>query len=211
MLTLGSRTAEMLLPDEIAARVQRLTSDFPSLLTHSGFEKRIERAQNLVTRGEIIEVSPGRFRIQSESNPQGFYYVDTTKKSCTCPDAGKHPERPCKHRLAVALYVGWFNQEQPAQPRPQLRRNYEGWIKHPDQSRLMIKVRIIALDAPANLVTVRVIEKDSTGQAYRPFYAANADNGRTSCAILTPDQLKNEFAWRPDTEENILHDLDAAD
>ena len=34
----------------------------------------------------------------------GLYYL-TDMRSCTCPDAPRHPGRPCKHQLAVRLHV----------------------------------------------------------------------------------------------------------
>jgi hypothetical protein len=192
MLTTNS-TSQILLGAEIAARSARLIQDFPSLAEEPGFAKRLVRAVSIVNHsGTIFEIFPGVFQVKSESNPQGSYTVDTTKKTCTCPDAGRHPERRCKHRLAVALYAGWFSQET-KRPEIDLEKGYLGYITNPRVRRQRLTVKIIAIDAPANLVTIQVVSRTSAGQRFQPFSGPHGE--LTSCCTLTPNELKNSLGF----------------
>lgn len=48
-------------------------------------------------------LSANTFRMPSQSTPGASYLV--TPQMCSCKDSERHPERPCKHCLAVVLYV----------------------------------------------------------------------------------------------------------
>lgn len=99
-------------PEVITTRAALLVEHFPTLAKQPKFEQTITRAQAIAARtGAIVELQPGVFAVQSERQPETAYTVDTNAHTCTCPAHAKFPDRTCKHRLAIALYVGW---EQPA-------------------------------------------------------------------------------------------------
>ena len=189
-----------LTPEEITARATRLQADFPSLLKETGFTSHLLNAEAIANNGKIFEVKPGVFRVQSQSNPEGSYTVDTTKKTCTCPAHGKYPDTHCKHRIAVALYVGWFSQELPKPqraPEPELVKGFFGSIQHFSllASKYQWLVKIVGIDAPANLVTIQCENRDSTGQRFQIFKTPNGDP--TSILTLDVPTLKDRFHFTP--------------
>lgn len=84
---------------------------------------RIERAVEIATTAGACrpdEARPGVYQVRSASNPRGWYEVDMTAHTCTCPDDGKNQDRPriiCKHRLAIGFKLygpEWAHEEQRA-------------------------------------------------------------------------------------------------
>jgi hypothetical protein len=74
-------------------------------------QKRVARAVQIVNKkyvmqathdqqGNKIRQSDKLYIVRAESS-FGYYYVDTTAKTCTCPDSSKG--NVCKHRIAVHL------------------------------------------------------------------------------------------------------------
>jgi hypothetical protein len=67
---------------------------------------REERALALYRehRDEILLVGPDTYEVPSCSGSR-VYHVEYggENESCTCPDAAFHPERACKHLLAVGI------------------------------------------------------------------------------------------------------------
>ncbi|MCL6559581.1 MAG: reverse transcriptase-like protein [Firmicutes bacterium] len=54
----------------------------------------------------VQNISKNRYRVESQSTPGLFYVVDLEKMSCACPDfATRGKLRPCKHILAVRMFV----------------------------------------------------------------------------------------------------------
>jgi predicted nucleic acid-binding Zn finger protein len=49
------------------------------------------------------QLSPTTFRVPSQTHPGQSYLV--TPQMCSCPAFERHPERPCKHSVGVAIYV----------------------------------------------------------------------------------------------------------
>jgi hypothetical protein len=193
---LTSSSSQHLTAEEISARAERLQKDFPSLLKEPGFQARLAKAQEIALRNNIVELLPGVFRVQSQSNPTGAYLVDTTRRTCTCPDAGAHPERRCKHRLAVALFAGWFSQEK--------QRNYYGYIQL-DQRCL---VRVVAIDADLEEVTLQLEERDAY---HRRMVFSNEMTGKgpSSVCTFTLWQLMNLLEFQAIKETDLNLDTDS--
>jgi hypothetical protein len=51
---------------------------------------------------DIERVAPDVYLVPSGSS-EGTYRVDYAAESCSCPDHAHHPERACKHILAVGI------------------------------------------------------------------------------------------------------------
>ena len=92
--------ASHVIPAVAVDAASQLQNRYPSLPA-----ARLRRATDMVSNPETIEiVSETVFIVRSQSNPLlGSYTVNITEKTCTCPDFGKNPAVPCKHRLAVAI------------------------------------------------------------------------------------------------------------
>jgi hypothetical protein len=60
------------------------------------------------------------FLVRTESGGEYFYRVDLSVKlpavACTCPDDRRHPEFPCKHRIAAVLYRHFIEKEIQLEP-----------------------------------------------------------------------------------------------
>lgn len=64
--------------------------------------ERLSKAAALVLSGAVqMGDRPGLVCIRSQANPETWYEVEAGH--CSCPDAQKHQERACKHRLAMVL------------------------------------------------------------------------------------------------------------
>lgn len=76
----------------------------PALADRCG--ERLEKAVHIMTRAGARRRAGivGVYEVESESG-RGWYTVDTSSKTCTCPDATAHPDLICKHRLAVGLQL----------------------------------------------------------------------------------------------------------
>ena len=204
MITLPKQ--QQLTAEEVQARAQRIVSDFPSLLEKPNFKGRLARAITIATRaatkattaGTIIEVYPGTFQVVSDSNPNGRYLVDTINKTCTCPDAGKG--HICKHRLAVALYAGWFEKEKPAPV--ELHAGFWGYVTDPMHTRIRIRVKIVAIDAENNLVTMQTEPHNGS----RPPIFPGPGLGRSCVGTFTPAEWLKKFNFAPDEEANQYAD-----
>jgi len=211
MLTLGN-IHPVLSAEDLTARADRLVKDFPILTTQPKFEQTFSRARVIAARaGAIVELQPGIFAVQSERKPSECYTVNTVQHTCTCPAHVNYPERTCKHRLAVALFAGWFKTNKPA-PKPQaeqqsakpfdLERDYLGYIINPMRARTgKLQVKIVAIDAPANLVTIQVTTRDSGGERVAPFTLPSGDH--TSLATCTPEYLKDRLLFQAAPVEDI--------
>ena len=95
-------------PAVIISRTTAFRTTWPNAAAR--FENRLEAAEDLAsTPGKVTQLSPDIYQVKSQSNPLGSYTVTISARSCTCPDHGKHASHGviCKHRLAVALFVGW--------------------------------------------------------------------------------------------------------
>jgi hypothetical protein len=62
---------------------------------------RAARAAVIVLTRGISRQRDGSWLVQSQTNDQRFYRVDTS--GCSCADAWRAPDGWCKHRLAAAL------------------------------------------------------------------------------------------------------------
>jgi len=55
------------------------------------------------------------FLVRTESGGEYFYRVNLSVKlpavACTCPDDRRHPEFPCKHRIAAVIYRNFIEKE----------------------------------------------------------------------------------------------------
>lgn len=64
--------------------------------------KRLERAVAIVRQGNVRQVAPGTYEVQSQCQT-GFAYVVSGQR-CQCLDYDRAPNRRCKHVIAVELY-----------------------------------------------------------------------------------------------------------
>lgn len=64
---------------------------------------RIERAAYLIVMGHVERNKAGGFAVRSQTKPGQRYAVSS--ESCACEDQTRHPERACKHRLAIRLIL----------------------------------------------------------------------------------------------------------
>jgi hypothetical protein len=94
-------------PEAVEKRASQFAAYWPGAAAKS--IGRLQRAKVIATAGVIFYAGDGTYKVQSESNPLGTYLINPAAHSCTCPDHGKHgPEGIiCKHRLALALAIGW--------------------------------------------------------------------------------------------------------
>ena len=103
-------------PDGAQNYVRLFTARYPEVAQVCG--NRLASAVKIMTtpgarqRGEL----PGIFLVQSSANPSGWYQVDVTNHTCTCPDHPGISARGgvCKHRLAVGLQLlgpDWVTEE----------------------------------------------------------------------------------------------------
>jgi hypothetical protein len=95
-------------PAVVTSRFQAFVATWPA--SANRFNQRLMLAQDLAsTSGAVVQLDPDRYQVASQSTPGGSYIVTLSTKSCTCPDHGAHAAAGviCKHRLAVALFVGW--------------------------------------------------------------------------------------------------------
>jgi predicted nucleic acid-binding Zn finger protein len=95
-------------PAVVTSRFKAFISTWP--VSANRFNQRLLLAQDLAsTSGAVMQLGPDRYQVASQSKPGTSYIVTLSAKSCTCPDHIAHAGAGviCKHRLAVALYVGW--------------------------------------------------------------------------------------------------------
>jgi hypothetical protein len=86
-------------------------SAFPGSAQKAG-ENRLQRAAQLALSGAVQSTpDPQIYYVKSQSNARGRYRIDTSARTCTCPDAGRG--RTCKHRIAV-----WMSQQLPPAEEP---------------------------------------------------------------------------------------------
>jgi hypothetical protein len=63
---------------------------------------RIDKAVAIVLQGDVLPFEDGhRFAVGSQSDTDLYYVMDD---ECTCPDADRAPDGPCKHVIATWLY-----------------------------------------------------------------------------------------------------------
>ena len=105
----AARAARNATPAPLASRTQRLSLLLVKGLTCAASRQdqalvdRISKAAYLVLAGAVEPTErDGAWAVRSQRDPLTWYTVDG--EHCSCPDAGKHPERGCKHFLAVALW-----------------------------------------------------------------------------------------------------------
>jgi len=82
--------------------IYQIAAEMMAAATTDADRARIDRALDLVGSVERT-ANPGRFLVQSQSNPNGAYLVD--HGTCHCPDAAKRDSRNCKHSWAVRLFA----------------------------------------------------------------------------------------------------------
>jgi predicted nucleic acid-binding Zn finger protein len=95
-------------PAVVTSRFQAFIATWPA--SANRFNQRLLLAQDMAsTSGAVVQLDPDRYQVASQSKPDISYIVDLSAKSCTCPDHIAHAAAGviCKHRLAVALFVGW--------------------------------------------------------------------------------------------------------
>lgn len=63
---------------------------------------RIEKAATLLALGHVQPTEPGWYAVKSQTTPAALSYA-VTVESCPCKDRERHPERACKHVMAVRL------------------------------------------------------------------------------------------------------------
>lgn len=68
----------------------------------AALHERLGRAAAIVMTCTITANRDG-WLVQSQSDPQRYYRVDSA--GCSCADAWRAPSGMCKHRLACALYA----------------------------------------------------------------------------------------------------------
>jgi uncharacterized Zn finger protein len=66
----------------------------------TAFSARVERAAELVRRGAVEQVEPGRYRVQSAG---GGGHFAVREGYCNCPDFAWRGVVPCKHLIAVEM------------------------------------------------------------------------------------------------------------
>ena len=84
----------------------------PTLTYEYRFSQALKKAINLVTTNKVKkftyaytqQTDPMDFDVESESNPKVSYTVQVDNGSCDCPHAIAYGS-PCKHLLAVLLYL----------------------------------------------------------------------------------------------------------
>lgn len=81
-----------------------------ALAKYPNEKARIERAAAIVAMGQLAPTGPDTFSVKSQTNP-GHYYVVTVDaaahwaRTCSCPDAQRHADQPCKHQWSVSLLL----------------------------------------------------------------------------------------------------------
>ena len=63
---------------------------------------RIEKAASLLILGHVAPMGPGEHAVRSQATPASLSYA-VTAESCACKDRERHPDRACKHMMAVRL------------------------------------------------------------------------------------------------------------
>jgi hypothetical protein len=61
-----------------------------------------------------VRLPNGAFSIPSQGNPGQLYVA--TPQMCQCPDAAQHPERLCKHSIAVSIVLALTETQPQATP-----------------------------------------------------------------------------------------------
>lgn len=63
---------------------------------------RLMKAAALVLGDKVsLGSEPGSLEVESLTTGSRYVVADG---QCSCPDAAKHPERACKHRLSVEMF-----------------------------------------------------------------------------------------------------------
>jgi len=97
----------MLRPEAATEAAEYFRRLYPDLA--SAVNGRLEKAQEIASGTGKISVGdlPNTYHVRSQSNPRGFYIVDTApaRWTCTCPDHPRAPSGLCKHILAVGLHL----------------------------------------------------------------------------------------------------------
>ena len=106
MVTLATRITEIT-PDLIQTRAAQFTALWPAAAAKCG--KRLARAVELANTEYVTPCADGStYFVRSATDPDKSYSVNPAAHTCTCPDNSNYAGGIiCKHRLAVALLVGW--------------------------------------------------------------------------------------------------------
>ena len=115
----AARAAQKSTPPPLAQRTARLAQLLVKGLACAATRQdqaildRISKAAYLVLTDAVEPTEqPQAMAVRSQTHPDTWYTVEAGH--CSCPDAGRHPERACKHRLAVELWCRLNAQEEGA-------------------------------------------------------------------------------------------------
>src|SRR5262249_54909708 len=64
---------------------------------------RVEKAEQLVLRGDVELMADGKARVASQSQGQTTYHI--TNGTCDCPDFPRTPYGQCKHKIAAGNFL----------------------------------------------------------------------------------------------------------